>query len=149
MREAGFRFYSHCPYGENTDAKTSERMRYWRKNTFNLKKKALLLEALNTARKTRSCMCFPPTTNNIRYVKAAQVQLFALSDFGKAPHFTKMNAHKLLFYAKSYFLHHCSAPLALSIKPGVRPECWCACRLHKYALRKKIHQATPKGKYFT
>lgn len=32
------------------------------------------------------------------------------SDFENAPRFTMMNVHKLLFYAKSYFLHHCPAP---------------------------------------
>ena len=32
------------------------------------------------------------------------------SDFENAPHFIMMNVHKLLFYAKSYFLHYCFAP---------------------------------------
>lgn len=66
-------------------------------------------------------MYFPPAANCIRYTKVAQVQIY--SDFENAPHFTMMNVHKLLFYAKSYFLHHCFVPLALSIKPGVHPEC--------------------------
>lgn len=53
---------------------------------------------------------FPPTANCIRYIKVAQVQVYFIYLAENAPHFTKMNVHKLLVYAKCDFHHRCFAP---------------------------------------
>lgn len=55
-------------------------------------------------------MHFPPTANCIKYIKVAQVQIYSIYLTENPPHFTMMSVHKSLFYAKSYFLHHCVAP---------------------------------------
>lgn len=67
------------------------------------------------------------------------------SDFENAPPFTMLNVHELLFYAKSDFLCHCFAPSCTFNKA----RCWIWLLLCTHtvgtSLRKKIHNAIPKG----
>lgn len=63
------------------------------------------------------------------------------SDFEIAPHFTMMNVHRLLVYAKSYFLHHCFVPSCTFSK--ARCSVWL---LYAYRPWKKIHTVIQKGK---
>lgn len=78
------------------------------------------------------------------YKSCPGANLHCASDFENAPHYTMMNVHKLLVYARFYFLHHCFAPSCSFNK--ARCSIWLLLCIQTACtpLKKKIHNAVQK-----
>lgn len=102
------------------------------KNEKLFEKQVAFLESLNTARKTSDLTYIFSKWQLHKVCKSwPGANLVYASDFENAPHFTLMNAHKLLFHANCYFLQRCSAPSCIFHK--ARCSVWCSAdRLHPH-----------------